>query len=49
MHVEGDVDKWDANGANGVEEEVRENDVTWAVQEFVGDDGGHGDWIVRSP
>jgi len=44
-HVEGDTDKWDTNGVNGVGKEVEVKDVSDAVQEIVGDDGVDGDWI----
>jgi len=43
-HVEGDADKWDVNGVNGVGKEVEVKDVTDAVQEIVGEDDD-GDWI----
>lgn len=44
-HVEGDMDKWDANGVNGVGKEVEVKDVPDAVQEITGDDDDDGDWI----
>jgi len=43
-HVEGDADKWDVNGVNGVGKEVEVKDVTDAVHEIAGDDDD-GDWI----
>lgn len=43
-HVEGDTDKWEVNGVNGVGKEVEVKDVTDAVQEIAGDDDD-GDWI----
>jgi len=43
-HTEGDADKWDVNGVNGVGKEVEVKDVTDAVQEIAGDDDD-GDWI----
>jgi hypothetical protein len=43
-HVEGDPDKWDVNGVNGVGKEVEVKDVTDAVQEITGDDDDV-DWI----
>ena len=43
-HVDGDADKWDVNGVNGVGKEVEVKDVTDAVQEIAGDDDD-GDWI----
>jgi len=43
-HVEGDADKWEVNGVNGVGKEVEVKDVTDAVQEIAGEDDD-GDWI----
>jgi len=43
-HVEGDGEKWDVNGVNGVGKEVEVKDVTDAVQEIAGDDDDD-DWI----
>ncbi|KAF9651239.1 hypothetical protein BDM02DRAFT_3127165 [Thelephora ganbajun] len=43
-HVEGDTDKWDVNGMNGVGKEVEVKDVTDAVEEITGD-VDDGDWI----
>ena len=44
IHIEGDADKWETNGINGVGKKVEVKDVTDAVREIVGDDGD-GDWI----
>ena len=44
-HVEGDLDKWDGNGVNGVGKEVEVKDVVDAVQEIAGDVDDDADWI----
>jgi len=44
-HVEGDADKWDGNGVNGVGKEVEVKDVADAVQEIAGDVDDDADWI----
>lgn len=44
-HVEGDADKWDVNGVNGVGKEVEVKDVVDAVQEIAGDVDDDADWI----
>lgn len=44
-HVEGDPDKWDGNGVNGVGKEVEVKDVVDAVQEIAGDVDDDADWI----
>ena len=45
-HVEGEGDKWEVNGVNGVGKEVEVKDVTDAVQEISGDgDDDDGDWV----
>ena len=44
-HVEGDTDKWDGNGVNGVGKEVEVKDVADAVQEIAGDVDDDADWI----
>ena len=44
-HVEGDTDKWDGNGVNGVGKEVEVKDVADAVQEIAGDVDNDADWI----
>lgn len=43
-HVDGDAEKWDMNGVNGVGKEVEVKDVPDAVQEIAGDDDD-GDWV----
>jgi hypothetical protein len=45
IHVEGDTDKWDGNGINGVGKEVEVKDVVDAVQEITGDVDDDADWI----
>ena len=44
-HVDGDADKWEVNGVNGVGKEVEVKDVPDAVQEIVGADGVDDDWV----
>ena len=44
-HVEGDAEKWDSNGVNGVGKEVEVKDVADAVQEIAGDVDDDADWI----